>query len=161
MFEAIVLLNSPSTGPTRPFLGGPTGDGDVKIVHPGCRPAMCLRARSWLCSYSDGMLFEAIALLNRPYTGPARWFLWMMRGLAENLSIWDGYRVLWFHGFRKLPMWCFLLWCCCHSHCCCLCLRLLLLRRPRCLFHGSLFRTGHGCARSTPLPIHGGLGKGI
>ena len=36
MFEAIVLLNSPSTGPTRPFLGGPTGDGNVKIVHPGC-----------------------------------------------------------------------------------------------------------------------------
>ena len=75
MFEAIVLLNSPSTGPTRPFLGGPTGDGNVKIVHPGCRPAMCLRARSWLCSYSDGMLFEAIALLNRPYTGPTRPFL--------------------------------------------------------------------------------------
>ena len=78
MFEAIVLLNSPSTGPTRPFLGGPTGDGDVKIVHPACRPAMCLHARSWLCSYSDGMLFEVIALLNRPYTGPARQFLWMM-----------------------------------------------------------------------------------
>ena len=34
MFEAIVLLNSPSTGPTRPFLGGLTGDGNVKIVHP-------------------------------------------------------------------------------------------------------------------------------
>ena len=78
MFEAIVLLNSPSTGPTRPFLGGPTGDDDVKIVHPGCRPAMCLRARSCLCSYSDGMLFEAIAQLNRPYTGLARRFSWMM-----------------------------------------------------------------------------------
>ena len=34
MFEAIVLLNSPSTGPTRPFLGGPTGDGNVKIGRP-------------------------------------------------------------------------------------------------------------------------------
>ena len=138
MFEAIVLLNSPSTRPTRPFLGGPTGDGNVKIVHPGCWPAMCLHARSWLRLYtSDGMLFEAIALLNRPYTGPARLFLWMMRGLAKNISIWDGYRGLWFHGFGKLPMWCFLLWCCCHSHCCCLCLRLLLLRWPCCLFHGS------------------------
>ena len=78
MFEAIVLLNSPSTGPTRPFLGGPTGDGNVKIVHPGCRPAMYLHGRSWLCLYSEGMLFEAIVLLNSPYTGPTRPFWWVM-----------------------------------------------------------------------------------
>ena len=32
----VVLLNSPSTRPTRPFLGGLTGDGNVKIVYPGC-----------------------------------------------------------------------------------------------------------------------------
>ena len=77
-FEAIVLLNSPSTGPTRPFLGGLTGNDNVKIVHPGCSPAMCLHARSWLCQYIDGRLFEAIVLLNRPYTGPKRRFLSMM-----------------------------------------------------------------------------------
>ena len=75
MLEVIVQLNSPSTGPTRPFLGGPTGVGDVKIVHLGCRQAMCLHGRSWLCLYSDGRLFEAIALLNRHYTGPTRPFL--------------------------------------------------------------------------------------
>ena len=94
MFEAIVLLNSPSTGPTRPFLGGPTGDGDVKIVHPGCRPAMYLHGRSWLCSYSDGMLFDVIVLLNTPSTGPTRQCLEMMSGLAIFISTRDGYCVV-------------------------------------------------------------------
>ena len=78
MFEVIVLLNSPSTGPTRPFLGGLTSNGNVKIVHPGYWPAMCLHARSWLCLYSKGMLFEVIVLLITPYTRLTRQFLWMM-----------------------------------------------------------------------------------